>query len=147
MTQRYSREELVARMIRAGELELSGEEAGELRDYFAAGYIFRGPGGIEMDVDGLLAYFEQVRRAFDNRTITRGVIIVEGNSMACQTRIEGDFVREFPATPVGPLAPNGKRITFDLHNIFLFDDDGRFVMDSVRYDNWDVLAQMGWSAT
>ena len=147
MTQRYSREELVARMIRAGELELSGEEAGELRGYFADGYIFRGPGGIEMDVDGLLAYFEQVRRAFDNRTITRGVIIVEGNNMACQTRIEGDFVREFPATPVGPLPPNGRRITFDLHNIFRFDDDGRFVMDSVRYDNWDVLAQMGWSAT
>ena len=71
-----------------------------------------------------------MRRAFANRTITRGVIIVEGNSMACQTRIEGDFVREFPATPVGPLAPNGKRITFDLHNIFRFDDDGRFVMDS-----------------
>ena len=60
-----------------------------------------------MDVDGLLAYFEQVRRAFDNRTITRGVIIAEGSNMACQTRIEGDFVREFPATPVGPLARTG----------------------------------------
>jgi predicted ester cyclase len=144
LSNQFSRDELVARMVRAGELEVSGESPDELREYFAPGYVFHGPGGVEMDVDGLLDYFAAVRAAFDHRSIRRGIIIAEGNNMACQTWIEGDFTQEFGASPVGPLQPNGKRITFDLHNIFQFDDQGRFIMDSVRYDNWDVLHQMGY---
>jgi predicted ester cyclase len=143
VSSQFSRDDPVARMVRAGELEVSGEAADELREYFAPGYTFHGPGGIELDVDGPLDYFAAMRAAFDNRSIRRGIIIAEGNNMAGQTWIEGDFVDEFGASPVGAIEPNGKRITFDLHTIFQFDDGGRFTMDSVRYDNWDVLQQMG----
>jgi hypothetical protein len=91
MGQKYGRDELVARMIRAGELEVSGEHQDELADYFAVEYSFHGPGGFESDFAGLAAYFQSLRDAFDDRTIRRGIILVEGNTIACQTWIEGTF--------------------------------------------------------
>ncbi|WP_375489709.1 ester cyclase [uncultured Jatrophihabitans sp.] len=145
MSSGFTREELVARMTRAGELEVSGDAPEELKRYFAPGYRFRGPGGVELDLDGLLGYFASVRDAFDDRSIRRGIVIVEANDMACQTWIEGTFVREFTQSPVGPLPPNNRRVTFDLFNIFHFDDEGRFTDDAIRVDNYDVLTQLGWA--
>jgi predicted ester cyclase len=139
MGQKYGRDELVARMVRAGELEVSGEHQDELADYFAVEYSFHGPGGFESDYAGLAAYFQSLRDAFDDRTIRRGIIVVEGNTIACQTWIEGTFVREFTQSPEGPIPPNGRRIVFDLINIFQMDDDGRFVEDYVRADNRSLL--------
>ena len=144
MRQKFSRDELVARMVRAGELEVSGEAPEELLGYFAPTYRFHGPGGFDADLAGLLDYFESVRAAFDDRTIRRGIVIVEDSNMACQTWIEGTFVREFTQSPVGPLPPNNQRVTFDIHNIFQFDDEGRFVNDYVRLDNHSVLEQLGY---
>ena len=142
MAQRYSRDELVARLVRAGELEVSGEHPDEVGDYFAPGFVFHGPGGREADYAGLAAYFESLRNAFDDRSIRRGIIVVEGNTIACQTWIEGTFVREFTQSPVGPLPPNGRRIVFDLINIFRMDDDGRLVEEFVRSDERAVLEQL-----
>lgn len=143
MAQKYSRDELVARMVRAGELEVSGEHQDELADYFAAGYRFHGPGGFESDYAGLAAYFQSLRDAFEDRAIRRGIIIVEGSTIACQTWIEGTFVREFTQSPDGPIPPNGRRIVFDLINIFQMDDDGRFVEDYVHADNRSLLEELG----
>ena len=69
-------------------------------------------------------------------------MVVEGNNIACQTWIEGTFVREFTQSPVGPLPPNGKRVVFDLINIFRMDDEGRLVDEYVRTDNKTVLEQL-----
>ena len=142
MAQRYSRDELVARVVRAGELEVSGERPDELGDYFAPGVVFHGPGGRETDYAGLAAYFESVRDAFDDRSIRRGIIVAEASTIACQTWIEGIFVREFTRSPVGPLPPNGRRIVFDLINIFRMDDDGRLIEEFVRSDERSVVAQL-----
>jgi predicted ester cyclase len=142
MAQRYSRDELVARLVRAGELEVSGEHHDEVGDYFAPGFRFHGPGGMESDYAGLKAYFESVREAFADRSIRRGIIVVEGNTIACQTWIEGTFVREFTQSPTGPIPPNGRRIVFDLINIFRMDDDGRLVEEFVRTDNRTLLEQL-----
>ncbi len=142
MTQQYSRDDLVARLVRAGELEVSGEAPDEVGDYFSPDFRFHGPGGFESDYAGLSAYFESVRAAFDDRSIQRGIIVVEGNDIACQTWIEGTFVREFTQSPVGPLPPNGKRVVFDLINIFRMDDEGRLVEEYVRVDNKSVLDQL-----
>jgi predicted ester cyclase len=139
MGQKYSRDELVARMVRAGELEVSGEHQDELADYFAAEYNFHGPGGFESDYAGLASYFQSLRDAFEDRSIRRGIILVEGNTIACQTWIEGTFAKEFTQSPEGPIPPNGRRIVFDLINIFQVDDDGRFVEDYVRADNRSLL--------
>ena len=143
MTQKFSRDDLVARLVRAGELEVSGDAPEEVGDYFAPDFTFHGPGGFESDYAGLANYFESLRAAFDDRSIRRGIVLVEGNHIACQTWIEGTFVREFTQSPIGPVAPNDKRVIFDLINIFRFDDDGRLVEEYVATDNRSVLEQLG----
>ena len=62
-------------------------------------------------------------------------MVVEGDYVACQTTITGTFVREFTHSPVGPLPPNGRRVVFDLINIFRYDDQGRLAEEWVQTDN------------
>lgn len=54
----------MARLVRAGELEVSGDRPDEVGDFFAPGLVFHGPGDFESDTAGLSAYFESVRQAF-----------------------------------------------------------------------------------
>jgi predicted ester cyclase len=144
MTQRFTRNELVARLVRAGELEVSGDDQAETATYFdTEKFRFHGPDGFESDYAGLTAYFASVREAFDDRAIRRGIVVAEGDHMACQTWIEGTFVGEFTQSPVGPLPPNGKRVVFDMINIFRFDDRGRLIEEWVRTDNRGLLRQLG----
>ncbi|WP_308401214.1 ester cyclase [Streptomyces sp. AC512_CC834] len=133
----------MARLVRAGELEVSGEDPAEAAAYFdTERFRFHGPDGFESDFAGLTAYFASVREAFDDRSIRRGIVVSEGDHMACQTWIEGTFVREFTQSPAGPLPPNGKRVVFDLINIFRWDDRGRLVEEWVRTDNRGLLRQL-----
>jgi predicted ester cyclase len=139
-----TREELVARLIRAGELEVLGGDQAQIDSYFdTSKFRFHGPDGFEADYAGLASYFKSVRAAFDDRSIRRGIIVTEGNYIACQTWIEGRFVREFPHSPAGALPPNGQRVVWDLINIFRFDDQGRLVEEWVRTDNRSFLRQLG----
>jgi len=46
-------------------------------------------------------------------------------------------------SPAGPLPPNGRRVIFDLINIFRFDDQGRLVEEWVRTDYRSFLRQLG----
>ncbi len=139
-----TRDELVARLVRAGELEVSGENQAEVDTYFATEeFRFHGPDGFESDYAGLTDYFGSIRSAFDNRSIRRGIVVAEGSHVACQTFIEGTFVREFTQSPVGPLPPNGQRVEMDLSNIFRFDDQGRLIEEWVRTDNRSLLRQLG----
>ena len=141
---KFTRSELVARLVRAGELEVSGEDQAEVDTYFdQESFRFHGPGGLESDYAGLTAYFASVRAAFDDRKITRGIIVAEGRTVACQTWIEGTFVREFTQSPAGPLPPTGTRVVMDLINIFRFDDDGRLIEEWVRTDYRGLLRQLG----
>jgi predicted ester cyclase len=140
----YTRDELVTRLVRAGELEVSGEAPDEVSDYFdTERFVFHGPDGSEAGYDGLSEYFAAMRAAFDDRTIERGIVIVEGNRIACQTRIEGTFTGPFTHSPVGLLEPNGARVTWDLINLFEFDDRGRLVQEFVQTENRGVLRQLG----
>ncbi len=139
-----TRDELVARLTTAGELEVSGEDQAEVDAYFdTERFRFHGPDGFEADYAGLTDYFGSIRAAFDDRSIRRGEVIVEGNHVACQTWIEGRFVREFTHSPVGPLPPNGQHVVWDLMNIFRFDDQGRLVEEWVRTDYRSFLRQLG----
>ena len=139
-----TRDKLVACLIRAGELELSGEDQAETDSYFdTTQFRFHGPDGFEADYSGLSDYFKAIRAAFDDRSIRRGIIVAEGNYIACQTWIEGTFLREFTQSPAGSLAPNGQRVVWDLLNIFRFDDQGRLVEEWVRTDYRSFLRQLG----
>ena len=102
----FTRSELVSRLVRAGELQVSGEDQAEVDTYFdQENFRFHGPGGFESDYPGLTAYFASIRAAFDDRKITRGIVVAEGDTVACQTWIEGTFVREFTRSPP-PAAPD-----------------------------------------
>jgi hypothetical protein len=144
MTNRYPRDELVARLVRAGELEVSGEHPDEIDGYFdTERFAFHGPDGVESDYAGLSEYFAAIREAFEDRSIRRGIVVAEGDLIACQTWIEGTFVRPFAASPVGLVEPNNARVLWDLSNIFRFDDEGRLVEEYVRTDNRSLLRQLG----
>ena len=136
-----SRDESVARLVRAGELWMTGENPDEIRDAFSPEFTFHAP-GVQIDYDGLAAYFQSLRNAFDNLKITRGIVIVEDNYIACQTTIEGDFVREFTQSPVGPIQPNGQHVVFELTNIFSYDEQGRIEDEYVQTDNRSLLQQL-----
>jgi predicted ester cyclase len=139
-----TRDELVARLTRAGELEVVGGDRAETDSYFdTTNFRFHAPDGFETDYSGLSAYFAAIRQAFDDRSIRRGIIVAEGNYVACQTWIEGTFAREFTRSPVGSLPPNGQRIVWDLLNIFRFDDQGRIAEEWVRTDYRSFLRQLG----
>jgi predicted ester cyclase len=140
---RPSREERVSGLIRVGELELTGENEAEVDAYFAAEFVFHGPDGAELDYEGLKCYFVSLRAAFDDLTISRGIIVAEGDYVACQTTIAGTFVREFTHSPVGPLPPNGNRVAFELMNIFRYDGRGRLAEEWVQTDNRSRLRQLG----
>jgi hypothetical protein len=116
MTENVSRtrDDLVARLKRAGELQVSGDNQAELDSYFnTRQFRFHGPDGFETDYAGLANYFKAIRAAFDDRSIRRGIIVAEANYIACQTWIEGTFVREFTESPAGALVPNGRRVVWD----------------------------------
>ena len=139
-----TRDDLVARLVRAGELELSGEDQVETDSYFdTTRFRFHGPDGYDTDYAGLTNYFKSIRAAFDDRSIRRVIIVAEGSHIACQTWMEGRFVREFTLSPAGALPPNGQRVTWDLSNIFRFDDQGRLVEEWVRTDYRSFLRQLG----
>jgi predicted ester cyclase len=138
-----SREELVPGLIRLGEQELTGEDEAEVDACFAPDFAFHGPDGAEMDYEGLKGYFASLRAAFDDLTISRGIMVVEADYVACQTTITGTFVPEFTHSPVGPLPPNGSRVVFELINIFRYDDQGRLAEEWVQTDNRSRLRQLG----
>ncbi|RWL96408.1 ester cyclase [Mesorhizobium sp.] len=144
MSMKLTRDELVARLVKAGELEVAGAPAAEIAGYFdLENFRFHGPDGFETDFGGLNSYFAAIRAAFEDRRIRRGIMVVEGNVVACQTWITGRFVHEFAMSPAGPLPPNGADITMDLINIFIFTDDGRLVEEFVRTDYRSFLRQLG----
>jgi predicted ester cyclase len=144
MTRTNTRDELVARLVRAGELQISGQCQEEADSYFDTGnFVFHGPGGSDIDYAGLTGYFQSIRAAFEDRTIRRGIIVAEGDLIACQTWIEGTFTGPFTHSPVGELEPNGARVIWDLMNMFRFDDHGRLVEEFVRTDNRSFLRQLG----
>jgi predicted ester cyclase len=138
-----SRDERVAGLIRVGELELTGEDEAEVDEYFAPGFVFHGPDGAESDYEGLKGYFASLRAAFDDLTITRGIVVAEGDYVACQTTISGTFAREFTHSPIGPLPPNGRRVAFELMNIFRYDRQGRLAEEWVQSDNRSRLRDLG----
>jgi predicted ester cyclase len=139
-----TRDEIVGRLTRAGEIQVLGGDQAEIDLHFdTSKFLFHGPGGFETDFAGLYSYFKSLRAAFDDRSIRRGIVIVEGNYIACQTWIEGIFVREFAQSPAGSLPPNGRRVVWDLLNIFRFDDQGRLIEEWVRTDYRSFLQQLG----
>lgn len=134
-------------MVRAGEVLVAGADPEEIASYFdVEKFAFHGPDGFEAGYAGLAEYFAAFRSAFDERSIRRGIVVAEGNQVACQTWIEGTFTRSFTHSPAGPAEPTGARVVMELMNIFRFDDRGRIVEEFAQSDNRSVLRQLGVAA-
>jgi hypothetical protein len=74
-----TRDQLVACLKRAGELQISGEDQPELDSHFdTIHFRFHGPDGFEADYSGLSN-------------------VAEGNDVACQTWIEGTLSVSSPS--------------------------------------------------
>ena len=144
MEDKLNRTTLTQRLIKAGELEVLGGDPAETDTYFdTENFKFHGPDGFETDYAGLTNYFKSIRAAFDNLSIKRGIIIVDGSNVACQTWIEGTFVNAFTQSPAGTIQPNGQRVVFDLINIFRFNEKGRLAEEWVQTDYRSLLRQLG----
>lgn len=127
--------DLVSRVLRAGELQVSGTNQDELDSYFdQEKFRFHGPGGFETGYAGLGTWLTAMRAAFDDRKISQVSVLAEGNTVACQAWLEGTVARELAGSLAGWLAPTGERIVIDLISIFRFDDDGHLVEEFVRAD-------------
>ena len=62
-----TRDDLVARLRRAGELEVSGDNHSETDSYFdTRQFRFHGPDGVEADYSGLTNYFKAIRAASES---------------------------------------------------------------------------------
>jgi hypothetical protein len=121
----------------------SGEDQSETLYFDTDRFRFHGPDGFEANYQGLMNYFKSTRAAFDDRSIRRGTIVAEGNHIACQTWIEGRFVREFTHSPAGLYLPTANASS---GNIFRFDDQGRLVEEWVRTDYRSFLRQLATEA-
>lgn len=137
-----SRDDLAQGLIRIGEQGIAREDDAAVDAFFAADFILHGPGG-DTDLAGLKRFWVAYRAAFSDFTITRGLIVVEGNYVATQTRFSGVFERELTQSPVGPLPPTGQPFVQDLLNIFRFDETGRLAEEWLQYDIRDLLRQWG----
>ncbi len=89
--------QLVARLVRAGELEVPGEGPGRNRlvTFDTTHFLFHVPDGFEADYSGLTDYFKAIRAAFRRSPNLPRDPRRRGKYIACQIWIEGTFAREF----------------------------------------------------
>jgi predicted ester cyclase len=133
-------------LIRIGETAIVREDDAALRDYYADGYAFHGPGG-DLSLEQLSAYFASLRAAFTNLRIVREQIIVDGNFLAARNTFSGDFTAVFTASPIGAVPPNGEHLEWEVINTFRYDGDGRLAEEWTQTDYRTFLAKLGVTAT
>ena len=110
---------------------------------FHPDYQFHGPGGAELDREGLWAYFATCRAAFDEFTVTRQALVSDGGDyMASRTRFAGVFARPFDGAAGGPIQPNGQSIEYRVVNIFRYAANGQLAEEWVQYDLQAFLDQL-----
>lgn len=133
----------VRALIRIGDDAIAHENAAAADAFFHPQFRFHGPGGTELDREGLWAYFAKCRAAFDDFTVTRQAVVSNGvDYVACRTRFAGTFVRPFAGVPGEPIEPNGKPFEYRLINIFHYAPDGRLAEEWAQYDVSAFLAQL-----
>jgi predicted ester cyclase len=128
-----SDQNLARDLIRIGDEAIARENDAMLRDYYAVGYILHLP-TVDIDFEALRGYFASLRAAFTDLRLVREQIIVEGLHVAARTSFSGVFTGEFTQSPVGPLAPHGDPVAWEVMNMFRYDADSRLVEEWVQAD-------------
>ena len=133
-------------LIRIGDQAIAREDDAALRAYFAADYVFHGPGR-DLSFDELRAYFASLRAAFSDLRLVREQIIVDGNFLAARTTFSGDFTSVFTYSPIGPVEPTGQHVEWEVIGTFRYDDDGRLAEEWVQTDYRSLLTKLGVTVT
>jgi predicted ester cyclase len=136
------RESLATGLVSIGEDAVAKNNDALLDDYFTADYKLHSPAG-DFNRDEIKAYFAALRESFTDLTISRAQILVDGNFVTSRTVMAGRFDKEFAYTPIGTVEPNGRRVRWELINIFRYTDEGRVAEEWVETDTHDFLRQLG----
>jgi predicted ester cyclase len=139
-----SQNPLAGGLIRIGETAIVKENEIMLRDYYAPGYVLHLPTG-DLTFEQLNEYFISLRAAFPDLQIKRAIIICEGRYLAARTLFMGTFMNSFTESPVGKLEPTGKRVEWEIMNIFHYNDNGRLAEEWVQNDSRVLLEKLGHS--
>ncbi len=133
-------------LIRIGDEAIARADDAALRAYFAADYIFHGPGA-DLSFDQLSAYFASLRAAFSDLRLVREQILADGNFLAARTTFSGDFTGVFTYSPIGPVEPTGRHLEWEVIGIFRYDDNGRLAEEWVQTDYRSLLTKLGVTTT
>ena len=128
-----SDQRLARDLIRIGDEAIARENDTMLRDYFAADYVLHLP-RVDIDFEALRGYFAALRAAFTDLRLVREQIVVEGLHVAARTRFSGTFTGVFAQSPVGPMEPHGKPVTWEIMNMFRYDAASRLAEEWVQTD-------------
>jgi predicted ester cyclase len=133
-------------LIRIGDEAIARQDDAKLRAYYAADYVFHGPGG-DLSFEELSAYFASLRAAFSDLRIVREQIIADGTFLAARNTFAGDFTGTFSYSPIGPVEPTGQHVEWEVINTFRYDDDVRLAEEWVQTDYRSFLAKLGVTTT
>ena len=133
-------------LIRISDEAIARQDDAKLRAYYAADYVFHGPGG-DLDFEELSAYFASLRAAFSGLRIVREQIIADGTFLAARNTFAGDFTGTFSYSPIGPVEPTGQHVEWEVINTFRYHDDGRLAEEWVQTDYRSFLAKLGVTTT
>jgi predicted ester cyclase len=142
MPNEITRDVLVKGLVRIGEVGIAKEDDAALNAYFADDFAFHGPGG-DSDFKQLKEVFKAYRTAFTDFKVTRDQIVVEGNMLACRTTMSGIFEHDFTHSAVGTVRATGKQVSWNLNNIFRYNERGELAEEWVEYDNLTFLKKLG----
>ncbi|MBC5829279.1 MAG: ester cyclase [Candidatus Eremiobacteraeota bacterium] len=80
-------------------------------------------------------------------TFTREQIVSEGKWLAARGTMSGVFEHLYTHSPIGVVHPTGKPVSFELMNVFRYDDAGKLAEEWVQLENLGMLKQLGVDLT
>jgi predicted ester cyclase len=97
----------------------------------------------DLDFEQLRGYFAALRAAFPDLAIRRAIIVGEGRYLAARTIFSGTFANVFTQSPAGALQPTGRRVEWEVMNIFRYDEQGRLAEEWLQTDFNTFLEKLG----
>jgi predicted ester cyclase len=129
-------------LVQIGEVAIPKGDDAALDRYFTEDFVFHGPAE-DATLKDVKSILQAIRNAFSGFSLKYEHIIVDGNFVAARTRISGIFEHELIHSPVGRVQPTGKSVSYIIHNIFRYDDQGLLAEEWALLDNLEFLKQIG----
>jgi predicted ester cyclase len=130
-----------AALIRIGDESFNPGNFDLLDEMLAEDYMLHSPLGVT-DRATSKAIFEGMRAAIPDLSLSREVLVADGNWVGALTVLRGTFENEY-VTPNGTLPPTGEPVVLHIVNFFRFDEDGIVVEEWAEFDNLNFLMQLG----